>query len=309
MTVTSIGNVDPSSRMPTRSTPPESVESTRKSDGIRRSNRLADQLFGGPAEHHLDRTICKDEHATRVHRNDALRGGLEQGSQRAIVFLVPTRLESLLSPAALGDVQFESREPRDVTSRVAFGSSQTLHPEHGSIGTYETVCVIPRISPLHQFVECAKHPRAVVDVDTREPRVEQRGFLRSEPESCAEDVIPIGVIGSGIPRPGAACGRFECKPQPRFLFAECRFGAGALDGIPGPFGDLANELDVARRPHAWSVVRGAKCGNHLSVFETRDADQRRDLPRPERRSVVVAEPLIRLHVPDHDGLAAPESLA
>ena len=31
--------------------------------------------------------------------------------------------------------------------------------------------------------------------------------------------------------------------------------------------------------------------------------------RPERRPVVIAEPLIRLHVADNDGLAAPESLA
>jgi hypothetical protein len=29
-----------------------------------------------------------------------------------------------------------------------------------------------------------------------------------------------------------------------FSVPECRFGAGALDGVPGPFGDLANELDL-----------------------------------------------------------------
>ena len=53
----------------------------------------------------------------------------------------------------------------------------------------------------------------------------------------------------------------------------------------------------------------AERGHHLPVFEPRHAGKRRDLPRPEHRPVVIAEPLIRLHVADHDGLAAPESLA
>ena len=65
-------------------------------------DRLADQLFGGPAEHHLDRTVRKDERPMRVGRHDALRGGLEQRSQRAIVFLVAERLPQLLRPAVLG---------------------------------------------------------------------------------------------------------------------------------------------------------------------------------------------------------------
>ncbi len=54
---------------------------------------------------------------------------------------------------------------------------------------------------------------------------------------------------------------------------------------------------------------GAERGNHLPVLEQRRADKRRDLPRPERRAVVIAEPLIRLHVVDNDGLAALEGLA
>ena len=54
---------------------------------------------------------------------------------------------------------------------------------------------------------------------------------------------------------------------------------------------------------------GAERGNHLPVFEQRRADKRRDLPRPERRPLVVAQPLIGLHVVDDDGLAAPERLA
>ena len=135
-------------------------------------DRLADQLVGGPAEHHLDRTIRKDEHPTRVRRNDALRGGLEQRSQRAIVFLVATRLESIFNPAALGDVQLESSEPRDAASRVAIGSPQTMHPAHGAIRAPHTVGVIPRILRLQNLFEYAAHPRTVFVVHTREPRLE-----------------------------------------------------------------------------------------------------------------------------------------
>jgi hypothetical protein len=46
-----------------------------------------------------------------------------------------------------------------------------------------------------------------------------------------------------------------------------------------------------------------------AVFEPRHADNGRDVHRPERRSVVIADPLIRLHVIDNNGLAASESLA
>jgi hypothetical protein len=91
-------------------------------------DRLADQLFGGPAEHHLDRTIRRDESPARVRRHDALRGGLEQRSQRAIVFLVATRLESILSPAAFRDVQVEPSEPRDSAVGIAVGSAPALDP-------------------------------------------------------------------------------------------------------------------------------------------------------------------------------------
>ena len=169
--------------------------------------------------------------------------------------------------------------------------------------------MIPRILRLQNLFEYATHPRTVFDVHTCEPRLERWRFFRREPELCAEGVIPVGVIRARVPCPGAAGRRFEREPEPRFLFPQCRFGAGALDGVPGPLGDLANELDLSRRPDARRVVIDAERGDHLPVFEPRHADKRRDLPRPERRPVVIAEPLIRLHVVDDDGLAAPESLA
>ena len=157
-------------------------------------DRLADQLFGGPAEHHLDCTIRKDEHPTRVRRNDALRGGLEQRSQRAIVFLVATRLESILSPAALGDVQFESSEPRDSAVGVAIGSAQALHPcALFRPGRTITVRVLPRILGLStsDLVQQCERSRGRSSSCTRGSHVSNDGgFVRREPESCAEGVGP-----------------------------------------------------------------------------------------------------------------------
>ena len=131
--------------MPTRSRPPAGFVPSRNDRWHQALDRLADQLVGGPAEHHLDRTIRKDDHPARVRRNDALRGGLEQRSQRAIVFLVATRLESILSPAALGDVQVEPSEPRDSAVGVAVGSAPALDPCHCSVGPHDPERVLPRI--------------------------------------------------------------------------------------------------------------------------------------------------------------------
>ena len=117
------------------------------------------------------------------------------------------------------------------------------------------------------------------------------------------------MIGAEIPRPRAARRRFEREAEPLFLLPQRRFGAGAFDGVPGPFGDVANELDLRGRPDARRDVIGAERRDHLSVLEQRHADERRDLPRPERRPVVVAEPRSVSHVVDDDGLAAPERLA
>jgi len=56
-------------------------------------------------------------------------------------------------------------------------------------------------------------------------------------------------------------------------------------------------------------VIGAEHGDHPPVLEQRHGDKRGDLPRPQRRTVVIVEPWIRLDVADHDGLAALESVA
>ena len=149
----------------------------------------------------------------------------------------------------------------------------------------------------------------VVDVHPCEPRLERRHLVRREPARRAEGVIPVAVTRAGIPCPGAAGGRLQREPEPRLLFPERRFGARPFDGVPGPFADLANQFDLPRGPDARRVVSGAEHGNGLPVFEQRHADHGRNLSRPERRPLFVAEPLIRPHVADHDGLAARERLA
>ena len=54
---------------------------------------------------------------------------------------------------------------------------------------------------------------------------------------------------------------------------------------------------------------GAEGRDHPSALEQRRPDERRDLPRLHRPPMVVAQPRIRLHVVDDDGLAAPERRA
>ena len=155
-------------------------------------DRLADQLFGGPAEHHLDRTIRKDDHPTRVRRNDALRGGLEQRSQRAIVFLVATRLESILSPAALGDVQVEPSEPRDSAVGVAVGSAPALDP----CALFRRAARSGTCSPTNPWLSTSRPRRAV--------RARPDGRRRARAASTRQvsrDRRAQTRIASGIVRP------------------------------------------------------------------------------------------------------------
>jgi len=56
-------------------------------------------------------------------------------------------------------------------------------------------------------------------------------------------------------------------------------------------------------------VIGAEDRDHLSILEQRRRDERRDLPRLQRRPVAVAQPRICVRVVDDDRLAAPERRA
>ena len=246
-----------------------------------------------------------------VHRHDALRGGLEQRPQRAIVFLVAPRLPRLLRPLVLVEVEIEPGEPRDVAVGVTVGASPALDPRHRSVGPHDPERVLPRILRFRRqdLVEQGEHPRTVVVVHARHPRVGRRGFVGREPVERTESFVPVDLIGRGNPRPGAAGRRFERDAEPLFLLAQRRFGAGALHRVPGPFADVANQFDLRRRPDARRDVIGAEGRDHPSAFEQRRPDERGDLPRQHLRPVAVAQAGIRLDIVDHDGLAAPERLA
>ena len=270
---------------------------------------MADQFVGGPAEHRLDGAIRKDEGPAGVRGNDALCGGLEERSQRAIVFLVSTRLQGILSPATFCDVQLESSQPSHLTGDVTVGPSQTVHPSFGPVRAQDPVRVIPRIPRLQNLFERTAHPRAVFDVQAREPRLEYRRLFGRESELFSEGVIPVRVIRAEVPGPGPAGRRFERQTEPCLLFPECGVGAGPLHRVPGPLGDLPNEFNLPRRPDPGRLVTGPEGGNHASVLEQRQSHIRADLAGSERRPLIGRQPLIGLNVADNDGLASLENLA
>src|SRR5204863_4344756 len=59
-------------------------------------------------------------------------------AQRAITFLVPARLESLLGPYAFSDIQVQARQADYLSLGITMDSAQTLNPRHGSVGPNDT---------------------------------------------------------------------------------------------------------------------------------------------------------------------------
>ena len=88
-----------------------------------------------------------------------------------------------------------------------------------------------------------------------------------------------------------------------------RFGAGALDRVPGSFGDVADQRDLRRRPRTWCRVVGTEGGHQLPAFQHHHADKRRDLSRPHGDALGVRKSWIRIDVVHHHRLAAPEGIA
>ena len=197
--------------------------------------------------------FAKTSMPLRVRRNDPLRGGLEQRSQRAVVFLVAARLASILGPAALGDVEVESGEPRDSAVGVAVGSAPALDPCDSLRRAARSGTCAPTNPwwPTSGPRRAARARRGRSSSCTRGIHASGvAGSSGAKPYSVAESFVPVDLIGRGDPCPGAAGRRFEREAEPLFLLPQRRFGAGALDGVPGPFGDLANELDLSDAVHA-----------------------------------------------------------
>ena len=272
---------------------------------------LADQLARRPAEHRFEGAIRRHDRRLRIHRDNALRGGLQQQLQFPIALLVTARLERLLGPPALGDVEIEPGEPRDLAVGSAVGASQTLYPRHVPVGQHDAKRVVPRILPVVRRISsrrpstCGRSSSCTRDIHASK----RRRFFGGEAVSRTKAIIPIDVIGAGVPRPGASCRRIERQTQPLFTLPQRSLGAGALDRVPGPFGDVADQRDLHRRPRAWCRVVGAEGGHQLPAFQQHHSDKRRDLSRLHGDPLRFREPRIRINVVHHHRLAAPVRIA
>src|SRR5580765_437411 len=164
---------------------------------------LADERSVLVAEHRFHRTIRHDDLTVCIHRHDSLCGGLEQKPQLAIALLVLARSKRVLCTPTLRDVQFKSREPRDLTVSGAISTSETLNPAGGAVSPNDTERVVPSICRwrMEHFLKEAEDPCAVLFMHTAKPRVEGRRFVRGQAVSHAKDGIPIDLIRSSVPRP------------------------------------------------------------------------------------------------------------
>jgi hypothetical protein len=243
---------------------------------------LADQVAGRPAEHGFERMIRGDDHALGVDRHDPLRGGLEQRPKRAIVFRLAVRPPRLLHPAVLVEVEIEPGEPPDIAVGVAVGASPGFWI-HATVPSGRTIRNV------------LSHESFVFDVHISSRRARNPG--RSS--LCTRVTHASGVAGSSGAKPYRDRNRssqstwlvamtqvheppgrrFERDAEPLLLLMERRLGASALDRVPGPFGDVANQRDLWSRPDARLEVIGAEGGDHASAFEQRGPDERCDLPR------------------------------
>src|SRR5262245_51346995 len=86
--------------------------------------------------------------------------------------------ESLLSAAALSDIQFNSCKPHYLSIGIAMDLAQTLYPRHGTVGPHDaedTVKDVVRLT-VHDLIPELEHPPAVLFVHTAQPRF-KRGRL------------------------------------------------------------------------------------------------------------------------------------
>ena len=224
---------------------------------------------------------------------------------------VTARLQRLLGPPARGDVEIEPGQTSHVAVGCAVSASQALYPRHLSVWQDNAKRVVPRILPrrIEDLADEAECLRAILFVHTRHPAVVCRRLVRAEAVSRTKASITIDVIGTGLPRPGASGRRVERETQPLFALAQRSLRAGALDRVPGPFGDLSDQRDLCRRPRACGRVVGAEGGHQLPLFQQHHADKRRDLSRPHDDPLGFREPRIRINVAHDHGLAAPEGIA
>ena len=123
-----------------------------------------------------------------------------------------------------------------------------------------------------------QHPRTVFDVYTCEPRLERFGFFRRETELCAEGVIPIRMIRSDVPCPGAtargarAPGETAVRVRASAASARVRSTASHVRSATS----RTSAISVGVQTRGVSLI-GAERGHHPPAFDQRHADERGDL--------------------------------
>ena len=189
--------------MPRRSRPPAGFVPSRKIDGIRRSTGWP--ISSSAAQPNITSTARLAKTIIPRASAETMPCVAVSSSVRsvAIVFLVATRLESILSPAAFGDVHVEPGEPRDSAVGVAVGSAPALDPCHCSVGPHDPERVLPRILGCRRqdLVQQCERARTVVVVHARHPRVRCRGIVGRKTVQRAESLVPVDLIGRGDPGP------------------------------------------------------------------------------------------------------------
>jgi hypothetical protein len=119
------------------------------------------------------------------------------------VFLVAARLQRLLRPAVLAEVEIEAGKPHDPAVGIAVGAAAALDPGHASVGPHDSKRALPRILRCRRLdlVEQREDARTVVLVHARYPRVRGCGFVGREAVQRPESFVPVSLIGRGDPRP------------------------------------------------------------------------------------------------------------
>jgi hypothetical protein len=96
----------------------------------------------------------------------------------------------------------------------------------------DTEGVVPRILAGGQhLVEESEHLRAVLLVHTAQPRLLRGRLVGSEAVDRTEALVPVDVIGAGLPRPRTSRRRIERQPHPPFALAQRRLDVFLLGHV------------------------------------------------------------------------------
>src|SRR5262245_48123751 len=169
------------------------------------------------------------------------QGFLSLFLQRAITFLVPARLENLLSTAAFGDIQTDPTDSRDLTFETPIGTAYPVHPRHSLVRPHGAEYDVPFVvMPVQHVFDVTEHSRAVLLVNTRDPCIESLWISRGEAVLRSESVVPAALIAEAIPGPNARRRGVERERKQLFTVPQCFLSAGAFNRFPDAFGDIAD---------------------------------------------------------------------